>query len=143
MTSESPWASPAIRRPGSDGGSLQHDEAGVPPERDLRHVALTSLGLLLATAGCLVAFAADAGGPLRTVLALGFMLFVPGLALAELLPVRGLAQRLAIATGASLATETLVGVTLIYAGAYTSGLALSIVAALTLAALLAALVRAL
>lgn len=107
----------------------------------MRRVAVVSIGLLLATGACVVAFAADVQGPVRTVVALGFLLFVPGLALAELLPVQGLAQRLAIATGASLALETLIAVTLIYAGAYTTGLTLAIVAAITLAALLAALVR--
>lgn len=141
MTSESPRA-PAMGRAEPDRAAAQRGDAPAPADRDPRQVVLTSLGLLLATAACLAAFATDAQGPLRTVVALGFLLFVPGLALAELLPVRGLAQRLAIATGASLAIETLIAVALVYAGAYTSGLALSIVAGVTLATLVAALGRA-
>lgn len=104
-------------------------------------LAMVVLGSVVAATGCVIAFAADVGGPLRTVLALGFLLFVPGLVLAELLPVRGPAQRFAIATGASIGMETLIGVTLIYADIYSTGLALGIVVGVTLVALVAAVVR--
>lgn len=111
--------------------------------REVPRVVLTATGSLLVTGACVAAFATDLDGPFRTAAALGFLLFIPGLALAELLPVRGAAQRLAIATGASLGLETLIAVTLIYAGVYSAGLALAIVVGVTVAAVLAALVRAL
>lgn len=112
-------------------------------DREVQRVVITAAGSLLAAGACVAVFAADLQGPVRTVVALGFLLFVPGLALAELLPVRGPAQRLAIATGASLGLETVIAVTLIYAGVYSTGLALAIVVGVTLTAVLAALVRAL
>ena len=79
--------------------------------------------------------------PVRVVVALGFLLVGPGLAVTELLDVRDLAQRLAIATAVSLAVEALVGLALLYAGAYSPGLTFAIVLALTAVLLAVALVR--
>jgi hypothetical protein len=111
--------------------------------REPGHVALSVALTLLATVACVAAFTADLQGPLRTVATLGFALFAPGLALAEFLPVRGPAQRLSVATGASLGLETIIAVSLVYAGAYSAGRTLAIVVAVTLVAVVAALVRAL
>lgn len=121
---------------------MQHDEAAGPTGWEVPRVAVTCAGSSLAAVACVAAFATDLDGPLRTVVALGFLLFVPGLAVAELLPVEGAAQRVAIATGISLGLETLIAVTLIYAGVYSAGLALGIVVGVTFAAILAALLRA-
>ncbi len=99
--------------------------------------------ILTLTAGCITAVATGWVSPIRVVLALGFLLFCPGLALAEVLEIRDLAQRLAIATGASLAMDTLLSLLLIYVGAFSIPLAVSILAAVTLLALAAGLVRAL
>ena len=46
---------------------------------------------------------------------LGFLLIAPGLALTEMLAIREPIQRLALATAGSLALETVVAVTLLYA----------------------------
>jgi uncharacterized membrane protein len=80
--------------------------------------------------------------PLRVVAVLVFLLFGPGLAVAELLDVRDVAQRLAIATGVSLAVETLVGLALLYAGAFSAELTLAIVLALSALLLAVAWLRA-
>jgi hypothetical protein len=100
------------------------------------------MAILLVTAASTLAVALDWRSPLRTVLALGFLLFVPGLALAELLVIREPVQRLAIATGASLGVETVLAATLIYARAFSLGLTLSLLAGLTVGALAVAVVRA-
>jgi uncharacterized membrane protein len=98
--------------------------------------------ILALTAGCIASVASGWVSPVRVVLALGFLLLCPGLALAELLDVRDLAQRLAIAIAASLALDTLLSLLLVYAGAFSIPVIVSILAALTLTALCAALVRA-
>jgi uncharacterized membrane protein len=76
------------------------------------------------------------------VLVLAFLLFVPGLAVAQMLDVREPLRQLALATGASLAVETLVGLALLYAGAFTTERTMLVVLALTLIALLVSVVRA-
>ena len=83
----------------------------------------------------------DWRSPLRVALTFAFLLFGPGLAVAELLSVRDVAQRLALATGLSLAIETLVGLVLLYAGAYSAALTLAIVLALSAGVLAAAFAR--
>ena len=95
------------------------------------------------TAGCAIAVLTGWASPVRVVFALGFLLFCPGLALAEVLEIRDLALRIAIATGASLALDALLSLGLIYAGAFSVTLVVAILAAVTLATLGAALVRAL
>lgn len=79
----------------------------------------------LAVATLLVAAVVAAGwdSPIRTALALGFLLFVPGLALTTLLRIRDPLHQLAIATGASLAIETLVATALLCAGAFSGAAA--------------------
>jgi uncharacterized membrane protein len=105
-------------------------------------VLLHSGGILLVGGTAAAVSALGWHSPVRVVLALAFLLFCPGLALGELLDVREPVQRLALATAASLALETLVGVALLYAGAYSAELAFAIVLALSGAILAAAVVRA-
>jgi uncharacterized membrane protein len=90
-------------------------------------------------AGVLIALGWDS--PVRVALALAFLLFGPGLAVAELLGVSDGALRLAVATGFSLALETLVGLALLYAGAYTAGLTFSIALAFAVVVFALALAR--
>jgi uncharacterized membrane protein len=110
---------------------------------EVRRVLLHSGAILVLGGAAGIVFASGWHSPVRVVLTLGFLLFCPGLALAELLGVRDPVQRVAVATGASLALETLVGVALLYAGAYSAALAFMIVLALCAATLAAAIVRTL
>jgi uncharacterized membrane protein len=104
---------------------------------------LLRLGVLLFfSVGAAVFLAADWQSPLRVVVGLGFMLFVPGLAIAEMLGISDPLHRLAIATSASLAVETLVGLALLYAGLFTVERAFVIIYALSLLAVCVALLRA-
>lgn len=98
--------------------------------------------ILALTAGCIAGVASGWESPVRVVLALGFLLLCPGLALAELLEIRDLAQRLAIAIAASLALDTLLSLLLVFAGAFSIPVIVSILAAVTLSALFVALARA-
>jgi uncharacterized membrane protein len=107
----------------------------------VRRVLLHAAAILLVGGSAGAVFALGWHSPVRVVLALAFLLFGPGLALAELLEIRDPVQRLAVATGASLALETIVGVALLYAGAYSAGLAFAIVLGLSAGALAAAVVR--
>ena len=98
--------------------------------------ALTAL-----TGTCLVAYAVDWRSPARTLIAVAFVLLAPGLAASEHLPGRDLAWRLAIAPAAGLAAATLIGTGLLYAGLYTPGATLVVLASLTVALLGTAAVR--
>jgi hypothetical protein len=125
-----------IRDPGGEvDGRLWLADPGV------RRVLLHAAGILLIGGAAGAVFAIGWHSPVRVVLALGFLLFGPGLAFGELLEVREPVRLLALATGASLALETIVGVALLYAGAYSAGLAFAIVLAISAAALAAAVVR--
>jgi hypothetical protein len=104
-----------------------------------RYVGAAILGTGVA-AGVLIAL--DWTSPLRVVLALAFLLFGPGLALAELLDLRDLAQVLVVAIGVSLGLDTVVSLSLLYAGAYSVGAAFGIVLAVSAAMLAIALRRA-
>jgi uncharacterized membrane protein len=112
-----------------------------PRSRELHRLQLHAAAILGTGLLAALLLLIDWRSPLRVVVALVFLLFGPGLAVAELLSVRDLAQRLALATGVSLAVETLVGLALLYAGAYSAGLTFAIVLALTAAVLAAAFVR--
>lgn len=127
-------------RQGLDGpGGSRNGGAGHPT---LREVELRSAAILLLTVGCVAAIASVSNPPIRVVLSLGFLLFGPGLALAELLEIRDLAQRVAIATAASLSIGTLVAVTLALAHAFSMPLAIGILVALTVSIVGVALFRA-
>lgn len=128
---------PSSQLPGTDGAGNQIDDHAGP-----REVALHAAVILLLTGGCLASVATGRSSPIRVVLSLSFLLFVPGLALAEALGIRDLAQRVAIGTIASLGVETLVALALVYAHAFSIGLAMPILAALTVTSVGWALVRA-
>jgi uncharacterized membrane protein len=117
-------------------------EREVPGEIGLRGITLRSIATLLLTIASVLAVVADWRSPVRSVLALGFLLFAPGLAITEMLAIREPFQRLALATAGSLALDTVVGVTLLYAGAFSINLALALLAGLVVAALVVAIVRA-
>jgi uncharacterized membrane protein len=112
------------------------------PPNELRPATLRAAAILLMTAGCVIFVATGWASPVRVVFSLLFLLFGPGLALAELLEIRDLARRFAIATPASLALETLLAVTLVYAGAFSIRLAITILAAFTVGIGGVALLRA-
>lgn len=119
----------------AEDATAPHDE---DPERPGPTDALRLLAIAIAAIAAMVAIAVDWESPLRVALTLAVFLFVPGLALAELLEIRDPVQRLAIATGASLAIETLVAVALLYAGLFSAEAASAVVVGLTCVALLAA-----
>ena len=87
------------------------------------------------TGACLVVYALDWRSPVRTLIGVAFVLLAPGLAASEHLPGRGLAWRLAIAPAAGLAAATLIATALLYAGLYTPGATLILLALLTVALL--------
>jgi uncharacterized membrane protein len=93
------------------------------------------VGLTALTGVCLVVYALDWRSPVRTIIAVAFVLLAPGLAAAEHLPGRDLAWRLAIAPAAGLAAATLIATGLFYAGLYTPGATLVLLALLTVALL--------
>jgi uncharacterized membrane protein len=88
-------------------------------------------GLTALTGVCLVVYALDWRSPVRTIIAVAFVLLAPGLAAGENLPGRDLAWRLAIAPAAGLAAATLIATGLLYAGIYTPGATLVLLALLT------------
>jgi len=108
----------------------------------IRNVQLRAAAILLLTGGCVVSVAIGRSSPIRVVLSLSFLLFGPGLALAELLEINDLAQRIVIATAASLALETLIAVALVYGRAFSTQLAIGILAAFTVSVLGMAVLRA-
>ena len=91
--------------------------------------------LLLVTVCASLSFAVDWDSPIRVILALVFLLFVPGLAIAELIGIRAALHRFALATGTSLAVQTLVAVVLLYAGVFSVAWVFGITAGLTVIAL--------
>ncbi len=106
-----------------------------------RAAVLRLVGLVLVTSAAALAFATDWDSPIRVGLLLSFMLFVPGLVVAELLEIPDPVQKLAIAAAASLAVETLIGTALVYARVFSAGLAFAIVVGLTFAAVAVASIR--
>lgn len=118
--------------------------SAAPPQAnpDRTWTTIRLVALTLAAQAAALAFATDWDSPIRIVLVLGFLLFVPGLAIAELLGIREPLRQLAIAAGASLAVETLVGIGLLYAGLFSARSAFAIVVVLTVAAVAGAALRA-
>jgi hypothetical protein len=99
----------------------------------LRLVAIALFAL-----AALVAVTADWQSPLRVLLTLSFLLLGPGLAIGEFLEITDPIQRLALATGAGLALETLVATALFYAGQFSIEAACGVIVGITCMALLAA-----
>lgn len=102
---------------------------------------LRLIGMTVAALAVLIAVLTDWSSPVRAALTLAFLLFVPGLALTELLEIRDPVQRLALATAASLAVETLVAVALLYAGLFSAEAVIAVVVGITCFAVLGALLR--
>ena len=129
------------------------DHAG-PSDVERSHVAYradrTALGpadvrrllaIVVAAIAVLVAVTIDWQSPVRVVLTLGFLLFVPGLAITELLAITDVAQRVTLAIGASLALETLVAVSLRYSWLFSAEAAVDILVGVTCVAVLIAVLR--
>jgi uncharacterized membrane protein len=112
-------------------------------DRHVERFLLRLSAMLAVTSAAALAVAIDWDSPIRTMLVLGFLLFVPGLALAALLGVEDLLHRWAMATGVSLAVETATGLALLYTGWFSVDRVMAIVGTITLAALVLTLVRAL
>ena len=110
-------------------------------ETELWRFAGRASFILAITVGCAASVETGWDSPIRIVLALAYLLFAPGLALAELLEIRDPAQRLMIASAASLGLETLLATGLVYLGAFSTRLGIAILAALTVAALGGAALR--
>jgi hypothetical protein len=98
--------------------------------------------IVLLAAAALIVYLVDWRSPVRTTVALAFLLVGPGLAITELLAIEDPVMRLAIASGASLAVDTLVAVALLYAHHFSPELALVLLVGFTAAAVAAAIVRA-
>jgi len=98
--------------------------------------------LLGSTAAAAASYATNWHSPVRVAVTLVFILFLPGLALAELAPLADAAERLVVGIGASLALETLVAVALLYAGFFTPGRVVAVSIAATAGFTAVAAVRA-
>jgi uncharacterized membrane protein len=85
------------------------------------------LALLVATPVAAVCYWTNWDSPIRVAIMLVFLLFLPGLAIAEFARVPDALERLVVALGASLALETLVAVAFLYAGLFTPGRVLFVV----------------
>jgi hypothetical protein len=100
----------------------------------MSRVEARSIAVLLATGVAGVSYITDWKSPSRVAITLMFLLFLPGLAVSDIARVRDGLLRLVVAIGASLALETLVAVTLLYAGLFTPGRAFAAIVCLTAAA---------
>jgi uncharacterized membrane protein len=109
-----------------------------------RSISLTNAGIIATLALSVLAgaaYAADWQSPVRTALGVAFLFLAPGLAVVQLLAIEDQLLRIALVPGISIGIGTLVSVSLVYAGVFSSGLALALLEGFTLAALLAAVVR--
>ena len=75
-----------------------------------------SLVVVASAALMALLLAADAGGPIRLLAALWFLLFCPGLSFVWLLPVRSLGEELVMAFVVSLAVDTVVATIILLIG---------------------------
>lgn len=98
-------------------------------------------GLVTISGACAITVGVGWDSPVRTVLAIAFLMLVPGLAIVELLGISDLALRLTVATGVSLAIDGLVSMVLLYARIWSPGLALAILIGISGAALAGATAR--
>jgi uncharacterized membrane protein len=109
-----------------------------------RSISLTNAGIIATLALSVLAgaaYAADWQSPVRTALGVAFLFLAPGLAVVQLLAIEDQLLRIALVPGISIGIGTLVSVSLVYAGVFSSGLALALLEGFTPAALLAAVVR--
>lgn len=129
------------------GPARPHDEDRADPPRPDARASLGPadaprlIAIAVVAIATLVVVTADWQSPIRVALTIGYLLFVPGLALAEVLEIDDPVLRLALASGASLALEALVAVVLLYAGLFSPEAACAIVVGFTCLALLLALLR--
>jgi hypothetical protein len=93
-----------------------------------------SVAVLLATVFSAACYWADWRSPVRIAATAVFLLFVPGLAIAELARVPDALLRLVVGLGASLALETLLSVAFLYTGAFTPSRVFAAVLLMTVAA---------
>lgn len=91
-----------------------------------------SLVVVASAALMAILLAADAGGPVRLLAALWFLLFCPGLSFVWLLPGRSRGEELAIAFVASIAIDTVVATIILLIGDLSGALGFIALAALCL-----------
>jgi hypothetical protein len=108
------------------------------PRLDSYRYALSSvrsryLMLLGFTAVAAASYSTNWHSPVRVAVTVVFLLFLPGLALAELAPLTQPVERLVVAIGVSLALETLLAVAFLYAGLFTPGRVFAVVLVATAA----------
>lgn len=127
-----------VRSNAGDRAELSRESGPVPlgPADAPRLLGVALLGMVT-----LAIVMADWESPIRPTLTIMFLLFGPGLALTDLLEINDLAQRIAVAIGASLAIDTLVSVVLLYSGLFSADAAFAIIVGLTCLTLLGALLR--
>ncbi len=97
--------------------------------------------IVIAAMATLIVVTLDWESPIRVAVTLCFLVFGPGLALAELLEITDPVQRLALAPAASLAVETLVATALLYAGVFSAQAAVTIVVGMSCVAVAGAVLR--
>ncbi|MDQ6778823.1 MAG: DUF1616 domain-containing protein [Actinomycetota bacterium] len=119
----------------------QADGPGGSRQDGARKLLTHSAAIVVLSAATAITVATGWHSPVRTMLAICFLLFVPGSAVVELLQIDDVAYRLTVATGVSLAVDTAVSLALVYAHAFSLALALAILIALCFAALGSAAVR--
>lgn len=127
---------PMVPAETTDGAARAPRRAGAPALAQNDVVRLVAIAVFaIAT---LVAVTGDWDSPIRVALTIAFLLFGPGLALAELLEIEDPVRRLALATGASLALETLIATALLYTEVFSADAVCGIIVGLTCLALLGA-----
>jgi uncharacterized membrane protein len=108
----------------------------VPPPHRAWRLRASPLPAAAVAAGAATWALAESGwhSPVRSALALLYLLLGPGVAVTDLLGIEEVALRLSLSFAASVAVDTLVAVTLIYAGAFTTASALGVLVLITAAA---------
>lgn len=100
---------------------------------------MTSRAVVGIGAACVLASWAGWHSPVRVVLALAFLTFGPGAVVGDLLDVRDPFLRLTVAWSASLALDTIVALSLVYLGWFTTGRAIAVVLLATIILVVAGL----
>jgi hypothetical protein len=109
---------PASTKPAGEVVRLPQPEGSPHPLFSVRSRCLMLLGFTAVAAGT---YSTDWHSPVRVGITTLFLLFLPGLALAELAPLTQPVERLVVGIGASLAIETLLAVAFLYGGFFTPG----------------------
>ena len=127
---------PMVPADTSDGAARTPRRASAPALA--HHDVVRLVAIAVFAIATLLAVTGDWDSPIRVALTIAFLLFGPGLALAELLEIDDPVRRLALATGASLALETLIATALLYAEVFSAAAVCGIIVGLTCLALLGA-----